>query len=164
MWLVTAGSIQAALFLILDPVSGPPGTQVAGRTGGEGAFSSQVDPLPSYLVASASAGLVTSPDDPRLIEIGELGVDPGGNGRITFVVPRIDPGRYVVMVHCPSCAPFSFGSVMAGVAEFQVTPSPPTTDNLPGAPGRRGPHPAVVGAVVLAIGLAVLAAYRRLAR
>lgn len=164
LWLVTVGSVQAALFLILDPLSGPPGSHVSGRTGGEGAFSSQVDPLTSYLVASASAGLVTSPDDTRLIEIGQLVVDPAGNGRLTFVVPRIDPGGYVVVVHCPSCAPFSSGSVMAVVADFQVTRSPPNTDTAPEAPALRGPDPAVLGAVLFATALAVLALYRRLAR
>lgn len=163
MLLVTVGSVQAALFLILDPVSGPPGTHVSGRTGGEGAFSSQVDPLTSYLVASDSAGLVTSPDDAGLIEIGQLVVDPAGNGRITFVVPRIDPGSYVVMVHCPSCAPFSSGSVMAVVADFQVTPSAPNTDTAPDAPALRGPDPAVLGTFLIATALAVLALYRRLA-
>lgn len=163
VWLVTVGSVQAALFLILDPVSGPPGSRVSGQTGGEGASSSQVDPLTSYLVASASAGLVTSPDDARLIEIGQLVFDPAGNGRITFVVPRIDPGSYVVIVHCPPCAPFSSGSVMAVVADFQVTPSPPNTDTAPEAPALRGPDPAVLGTLLIATALAVLALYRRLA-
>jgi len=85
--LLVVGSASGALFVILEPTSGPPGTEVTGRTGGDGAFASQVDPLPTYLVAKAAADSVTSPEDPGLIPIGELIVDEGGNGRISFLGP-----------------------------------------------------------------------------
>lgn len=129
--LLAVGPASAALFVVLEPTSGPPGTQVTGRTGGEGAFSTQVDPLPTYLVAKGAADSATSPDDPGLIAIGELVVDAAGNGRISFSVPQVEPGDYVVIVFCPSCAPFSAGRTMAPVADFRVTSSLPATDTVP---------------------------------
>jgi len=161
--LLAVGSASAALFIVLEPTSGPPGTEVAGRTGGEGAFSTQVDPLPTYLVAKAAADSVSSPDDPGLIAVGELIVDAAGNGRISFRVPQVEPGDYVVIVFCPSCAPFSAGRTMAPVADFQVTSSPPATDTVPVDPARWSGPIAVLAALLLAVVL--LAALRqRLAR
>lgn len=142
---------SAALFVILEPTAGPPGTDVTGRTGGEGAFASQVDPLPAYLAAKAAADAVTSPDDPRLIGIGALDVDATGNGKITFRVPQVEPGDYVVIVSCPSCAPFSAGRTIAPVADFRVTPSPPATDAIAVDPsGQFGPI-AVIGWLLLVL-------------
>lgn len=161
--LSAAGIAIAALFLVLDRDSGPPGTRVAGRTGGNGAFATQVDPLSTYLVSQAAANQVTSPNDPRLIKIGRLVVDAARNGRITFVVPQIDPGRYVVMVECPSCAQFSAGRTMLSVADFRVTASPPATDTEPYRPVQGDGPWAVIGAGVLGVA-AVLVALRRRAR
>ena len=119
--LITAGSVNAALFLVLAPESGPSGTEVAGRTGGEGAFaSSVVGPLQTYFVDQADADGVSSPDDPALVDIGQLMIDTNGNGSIRFVVPDLAPGGYVVMVHCPQCAEFNAGRIMLGVASFDV--------------------------------------------
>jgi hypothetical protein len=151
--LAAAVPAVAALFVNLDPTSGPPGTEVTGRTGGEGAIAAQVDPLPAFLVVAATADSVTSPDDPNLIEIGELVVDAAGNGRISFRVPQIEPGDYVVMVFCPDCAPFSAGRTMAPVADFRVTPLPPATDTEPVAPDGVSVLLIVAGVVLLAGGL-----------
>lgn len=120
--LLAAATVSAALFLILAPESGPPGTEVTGRTGGEGALPSAVGPLPTYLVGEADLDGITSPGDPALVDIGQLLVDAEGNGSIRFVVPELDPGSYVVVVYCPACAAFSGGSVMAPVATFEVIP------------------------------------------
>jgi hypothetical protein len=76
---------------------------------------------------------VATPDDPHLVQIGELVVDASGNGRISFHVPVVKPGNYVLMVFCPSCAATSAGRSMLAVAEFRVTPAPPSTDTLPSA-------------------------------
>ncbi len=149
----------ASLYLILDPLSGPPATEVTGRTGGEGAFSTQVDPLQAYLVAAATADAVTSPDDPHLVRIGELVVDAAGNGRISFRVPHIEPGDYVVVAFCPSCSPSSAGRTMVPLADFQVTPSPPATDTVPVAPDEWSSLGLAGGALLLAGVL--LAALRR---
>jgi len=157
--LLVVGSASGALFVILEPTSGPPGTEVTGRTGGDGAFASQVDPLPTYLVAKAAADSVTSPEDPGLIPIGELIVDEGGNGRISFLVPQVEPGDYVVIAFCPSCAPFNAGWTMAPVADFHVTSSPPATDTVPVDPARWPGLIALLAAQLLTVVL--LAALRQ---
>lgn len=157
--LFAVGPVSAALFVTLEPTSGPPGTEVTGRTGGERAFSTQVDPLPTYRVAKAAADTVTSPDGPGLVAIGELVVGAAGNGRSSFRVPQIEPGDYVLVVFCPSCAPFSAGRTMAPVADFRVTPAPPATDTVPVAPASSSALTLVIAALVLA---AVLLAAVRL--
>lgn len=124
--LLMAGSASASLFLIFAPEGGPPGIEVTGRTGGEGAFASAVvGPFQTYLVDQAEADGVTSPNDPALFDIGQLVVDAGGNGSIRFVVPDVAPATYAVMIHCPPCAEFSGGRVMLEVASFEVTPKAP---------------------------------------
>ena len=161
-WLFTAASVMAALFVVLDRTSAPAGARVTGTTAGHGAFARQVDPLATYLVASAAADQVTSADDARLVDIGRLAVDADGNGRIAFVVPRLDPGPYVIMVHCPSCAAFSFGRTMLPVADFRVTPSAPYTDTGPSDLPRL-PVPGALGMVLIAAVIGVIALHRRLA-
>lgn len=116
--LVVAAPTYAALFLVLDPVSGPPGSDVTGRTAGQGAFSSQVDPLRTFFVHHSIAESVASPDDSTLVEVGELVVDEAGNGEIHFRVPQVDPGDYVVIAYCPPCAAFSAGRAMAHSPTF----------------------------------------------
>lgn len=158
-WLPTAGTVNAALFLILTPESGPPGTEVTGQTGGQGTFRSAVGPLQTYLVEEADADGVASPADPALVDIGQLTVDGEGNGSIRFVVPDLVPGAYVVIIHCPPCAEFSGGGVMAAVASFEVTAEAPDTamldrSALPAAP--------VVAGGLLLLGAILIAASRRL--
>ena len=161
--LLAAGSVSASLFVILEPAAGPPGTDVSGQTGGERAFTSQLDPLPAYLVAAGAADAVATPDDPHLVQIGELVVDASGNGRISFHVPVVEPGNYVLMVFCPSCAATSAGRSMLGVAEFRVTTAPPHTDTLRSAELAR---PVLVdwGAIVLSAAITLALLRRRWAR
>jgi hypothetical protein len=125
--ILAAGIATGSLFLILEPGSGPAGTEVTGRTGSSGAFAAQVDPLAAYLVASAAGDAVTTADDPDLVRIGELVVDSAGNGQISFHVPDVEPGMYVLMVNCPSCALGSGGRTMLAVADFEVISSSPNT-------------------------------------
>lgn len=155
--LFTAGTAIAALFINLDPDRGPSGTLVAGRTMGDGAFEAAIDPLPAFLVSDVTAGTVTTADDPSLVEVGKLVVDVAGNGRISFVVPTLDPGEYVLMIYCPPCAPTSAGRTMLPVADFTVTPSPPTTDTAPSTPRPTLVVVGVVGALLVVVsGLAVV--------
>jgi hypothetical protein len=148
--LLGTSTAAAALFLVLEPSSGRPGTEVTGQTGGNGAFVESVEPLPTYLVARSTAGAVTEPDDSRLVEIGKLIVDAAGDGRITFDVPEVDPGKYSVMVFCPSCAPYSAGRTMLWVADFEVTSASPSTDTrAPGTP----PVATLIGRALLAVAI-----------
>jgi hypothetical protein len=161
--LLAAGSVSASLFVILEPLAGPPGTDVSGQTGGERAFMSQLEPLPTYLVAAGAADAVASPEDPHLVQIGELVVDASGDGRISFQVPVVEPGNYVVMVFCPSCAATSAGRSMLAVAEFRVTPAPPSTDTPPSAELAR-PGMVEFGAIALSAAVALALLRRRWAR
>jgi hypothetical protein len=145
---------SASLFLVLTESRGPAGTVVRGHTGGNHAFAQQVPPLPTSFVDQATAESVVSPDDVRLIRVGELVVDAAGNGTITFVVPSLPPGPYALMVYCPSCAQYSVppGQMMARVADFTITPDPPNT-----AIARREVSLAtIVGAILLAGALSML--------
>jgi hypothetical protein len=116
--------------------------------------------LPTYLIDRRSADTVTSPDDPDLVRIGELVVDADGNGRLSFIVPEVDAGDYVVMAFCPACAPTSAGRSMLPIADFRVTLSAPTTDI---ASGSHAPlsNSVLLGIVVLAALFAVAVGHRR---
>lgn len=127
--LLFASTASASLWLILSQTSGPSGTVVTGHTGGNGAFLGPVDPLPTFFVSQAIADSVTSPDDPRLVLVGQMRVDANGDGRITFTVPSLPPGSYVLTAYCFPCAKYSIpaGRVMATVALFRITAGPPNT-------------------------------------
>lgn len=159
---LAAGASVAALVLLLDRDSGPPGTRVTGQTGGGGALATHVDPLSTYLVSQAVADQVMSPNDPHLIKIGRLVIDAAGNGRIAFVVPQVDPGSYVVMIHCPSCALTSAGRTMLPVADFKVTASPPATDTEPSRPTPANTPWGVTGAGVVGVAAVLVTLSRRL--
>jgi len=118
--LLVVSPAHGAVFLVLSVESGPPGTEVTGRTGGEGALMLATGAIQTFLV-HADAASVTTPDDPRLIAIGQLEVPANGNGTIMFTVPDIEPGAYELMVHCPVCADLSAGRSMLPVGEFEVT-------------------------------------------
>jgi len=84
-----ATTASASLFLILTQNTGTAGMVVRGHTGGNGAFAKQVSPLPTFFVDEAVADTVFTPDDVRLVRVGQLVVDANGNGVITFVVPSL---------------------------------------------------------------------------
>jgi hypothetical protein len=158
---LASGTAVASLVLVLDRDSGPPGTRVTGRTGGNGAFATTVDPVATYLVERPAADHVTSPNDTHLIRIGRLIVDAARNGRITFIVPRVDPGSYVVMVRCRSCAQFSAGRTMIPVASFRVTSPLPATDVEPAHPVRGDTSMAAIGSGVVGTAMVVVSLRRR---
>jgi hypothetical protein len=157
---VAAGPAAASLWVVLDPAAAPAGARISGRTGGEAAFSTQLEPLPAYLVARSAADFVTARDDARLVSIGELVVDAARNGTIEFTVPAIAPGGYALVLWCPSCAPTSGGRSMVWVADFTVTATPATdTVSMLPRPTRADPLRVLAAALVLT---ALLIAVRRL--
>ncbi len=117
--LLVAAAASASLDLILSVGSGSPGELVLARTGGRGAFATTNTSYPTYLVPTEEH--VDDPRDPSALALGAMVVDGSGNGWLAFEVPRVSPGDYVVMVHCPPCAPTSAGRSMLVVAEFRVT-------------------------------------------
>ncbi len=114
----SAHTANAALFLIFDRTSGPPGTVVNVQTGGNGACASCPSRMPLYFVAAAVSDAITAPDDPRLVPLGHLNVEGRGNGTAKLVVPQVPNGRYIVMAYCRPCAPYSAGRAMLPVGPF----------------------------------------------
>ena len=127
---LVAGPADGALFLTFAPASGPPGTIVSARTGGQGALAA-IAPvrMPLYFVGVSVADEVSrsvpSADDlsgdDRVVAIGEIVSDAEGNAALDFPVPDLPPGRYEVRAFCQPCAPFSVGDNFLPMGEFQVT-------------------------------------------
>jgi hypothetical protein len=105
--LLLPSQASAALFLLFDPPSGPPGTDVRARTAGEQAFAA--------LPAAADFPTIFVKAGGRSVTLGRLQIDAGGTGTITFMVPEISAGTYTVlaklneqhrqalMEKCPTC-------------------------------------------------------------
>jgi hypothetical protein len=125
--LIAAADVaRASLFLDLDRTSGRPGTVVHVRTAGQDACQSCPHRLQLYFAEVAVSSVVSSPDDPRLVRVGELIVDGRGNGRGQFTVPDVPDGRYEVLTYCVPCAPLSAGRTMLPMVfpPFRVFGSP----------------------------------------
>lgn len=92
-----------------------------GQTIGKRAFSGRELPssLRTFLLPNDESDPQHLQDD-NLVPVGLLEVNGVGNGRIDFEVPDIDPGGYVVIVSCPSCAPYSAGRELLPAGEFRV--------------------------------------------
>ena len=116
-----AGSARASLFLVFSTTEALPGTMVAVRTGGEGALSTLADapPLRVFLAPADAADEITSVDDGRLVLLGRLRVDAGGNGRLRFVVPDVPAGEYATLTHCVPCAASSAGRELLPTGPFR---------------------------------------------
>lgn len=150
--LMLAEPAQAALWLDISPSSAVPGTSVSGRTIGNGSLQLVgATALPAWLVNAelwkrheSIAGSTS---------IGELTPDRKSNGRVSFVVPEVRPGNYLVVVQCDACASHSGWRTTFPVGEFVVRdPNRP----LAGAVAAASDGPMTVG--VLAIGGALVLA------
>lgn len=121
----------ASLWLSLDSKQGKPGLVVKGKTQGRGSVSAVESGahLPTFFVRQNADPPVDNIDDPRLVRIGALVIDRGGNGTIRFVVPQVPSGEYEVVVFCADCAAYSAGRTLLPVGTFKVI----------GAPGPSGP-------------------------
>lgn len=106
-----AAPAHAALWMEFEPASGHPGTEVTGRTAGNGAMRAGDGPFPAFLVVVA-----TNERTP----IGEVVVDRHDNGTLRFTVPEVPGGKYEIQIHCEPCAPFSAGQTELTVGEFRV--------------------------------------------
>lgn len=56
---------------------------------------------PSQRAADTAQG----PEDPRLVTIGELVANDRCIGRLSFIVPDVPAGNYVLVAHCAECRP-----------------------------------------------------------
>jgi hypothetical protein len=122
-----AGAASAALLLRFSTTRAAPGATVTLETGGRGALSSiapGAPPLRVFLIRADEVDLrspdlgVSSPDDSRLIPLGELTVDAEGNGELRFTVPDVPAGNYTTLTHCVPCAPSSAGRELLPTGPF----------------------------------------------
>lgn len=125
---VVAGADQAAasLWLVFEPPAAAQGTPVRAHTVGAGAIS-VVEPGSSmqvFLVGLSIADQVSSPDDSRLVPVGNLVADTEGNGSLEFIVPNLPPGEYMSMVWCEPCAQFSAGRSLLPAGTLRVLKRP----------------------------------------
>lgn len=113
-----ASAASAALWLTFSTTRAGPGTTVTAMTVGSGAFTNVPPGSPAlrvFLIRADQVDIradqigVTSPDDKRLIPLGELTVDVEGNGELRFTVPDVPAGNYTTLTHCVPCARFSAG-------------------------------------------------------
>lgn len=118
-------SAHAALFFLFKPTAATSGDLVTvrlGETPSNFTLDQRVEPFQRpirlYLVPNPSAGEISTRFDPRLHFIGRLISDRNSRGILTFTVPPLDTGTYVVAGWCPGCAEFSLGRT------FFVLPMP----------------------------------------
>jgi hypothetical protein len=137
---------NAALWLELDPTSGPPGTEVRGRTGGNGAFPQALAGREFRLWMLDAALDVGSADRDSLVPVGSLRVNADGDG-----------------VRCVPCAPFSGGRRLLPVGEFVVEERPRIAEDLtpPGPSGWAMAGTAGTVLAVVVIGAAIFLRSRR---
>jgi hypothetical protein len=116
-----AETVRAALWLDFDPTSGPPGSTIAVRTHGHGAFGASPvgDAFPLYLVVDDSTD--------QLLRIGAVTVDIHHDGIGSFVVPEVAPGEYGSMIRCEPCAEHSAGRTLLPMGPFTVLSEAPNT-------------------------------------
>jgi hypothetical protein len=115
-----AGSAHAALFFLFDPTTAEPGHVVTIRLGGtprdydaERRKLPLQRPIRVYLVPAESAAEIRGRFDRRLHFVGSVRPDRTGRGALTFALPPLDAGIYVVAAWCPGCARFSFGNTFS---------------------------------------------------
>lgn len=119
--LLTAPAVSASLWLRFTPESGVPGTAVEAQTVGSGAFGKEAPrSVDVFLVSTNTVEDVSGADDEKLLDIGSLRIDGDGNGKLTFRVPSLAPGRYTAIANCPSCAQYSDGRTLLPVGNFDV--------------------------------------------
>ena len=113
---IVASSAQAALFFLFKPTAAGAGDFVTVRLGGTPeSFTPQERERPFqqairvYLAPADVSGEVGSRYDRRLHFVGALVPDKRSRGVLSFRVPPLDTGPYVLAYWCPGCARFSRG-------------------------------------------------------
>jgi hypothetical protein len=161
---VASDRANAALFLQLSASEAAPGDTVIATTFGTGAIAVPLPPdsppirvflVPAGEVSPTTADLgIVSPDDDRLVELGDLEVDAEGNGVLRFTVPAVPGGEYTTVTHCVPCAPYSAGRELLATGPTEPLVVADTGGNA---------VPALVVAIGL-VGAALAMAWLRLGR
>lgn len=173
--LLSSDPAAAAIGVEVDPAEAPPGASATATS-----IDRSIEPIPSgrleILLAPSqrAADTARGPNDPRLVSIGELVAKKRCVGRLSFTVPDVAAGDYVLVAHCAECTPgmvwfddcgrqdpelaeeASGPGTVFTVGEFTVTAGSRLA--------RTGPLivPALGGAILLAaLGMALLLSLRR---
>jgi hypothetical protein len=120
----------AALWLSFDPTSASPGTKVNVRLEPEGLLSQASGAeLPLYMTDTRTwtlafnlrgSSLEALKRDQRVASLeSSMLVDGQGDAEATFVVPKVNPGIYMVLFACDVCPPYFGGEVYPG-GEFEI--------------------------------------------
>ena len=92
-WVVLLPAL-ASLAIELEPASGPPGSEVVGRTIGSGAFPRTLAERRFSLSVLDADTSIEGAEPEAFIPIGNLRVTPEGDGVTEFVIPEIPVGSY----------------------------------------------------------------------
>ena len=133
---------DAAPGLVLDRPTAQPNERVTARA----TAASPRRSLRLYLLRADAAAVVRDRRDKRLALVGSLLPNRTGRGALTFSVPALDPGAYVLAVWCRSCAAKGEGSTFFVRRQARLTieaaPSCPVTlpngNRPPGQPRNVG--------------------------
>ena len=113
--LVQPKPAAAALWLTFEPSAAPPLATISARTLGQGAFR-PVPPRHEWPTLYIEVWVMR-------LGLGQLTIEPDGDGFIVFVVPDVPAGNYTVFADCPTC---SHATARVAVGEFRVLSSRPT--------------------------------------
>jgi hypothetical protein len=163
----------AAVVIEVDPPAAPPGATVIARAVERSLVLIPSGRLEIFLAPSQrAADTARGPEDARLIRVGELVANGQCGGRLSFTVPHVAAGEYVLAAHCAECTRgMIFPSTCTPDPELAEQASGPGTMITVGrftvtggsALPRTGdsPLPGIAFAIVLAsIGIGILAGSR----
>ena len=125
---LTADPATAAVAIDLVPPVASPGMTVEVKSTGQGPPPGGHFDLylaPSQRVADRLSGK-GRPHDERLVPIGRLEARGSGVSRLSFTVPDISPGTYVVMGFCRQCGGSTFSAVGGGLRVVETSELPDT--------------------------------------
>ena len=158
-WVVLLPAL-ASLAIELEPASGPPGSEVVGRTIGSGAFPRTLAERRFSLSVLDADTSIEGAEPEAFIPIGNLRVTPEGDGVTEFVIPEIPVGSYTLTIRCAPCAPFSAGRRLLPVGELFVE-EPAIVDEDLTPPGRSRSVTVLVAGGVVAVVIVILSVRSR---
>ncbi|MPZ13895.1 MAG: hypothetical protein GEU73_05650 [Chloroflexi bacterium] len=154
MVFLTSAAPVLAKGMNLDPRRGTPGAIVEGRYPLLFAYvrARAVD----LFLLPADGQTVTSASDPRLVPLGQLLPDANKHGRISFTVPEVEPGSYVLIMRYCVQSTGRDGTIFHGDTFFV---RPPGTEE-PASSGSASPILLAFGSA-LVLTVAAIAPWRR---
>lgn len=102
--LLSSDHAAAAIAVEVDPSEAPTGATVVATTVDESLAMIPSGRLALFLAPTQrAADTARGTNDPRLVSIGELMANERCIGRLSFTVPDVAAGKYVLLAHCAEC-------------------------------------------------------------